>query len=336
MDQERRRREPPPAAGEERQQLLILRPPQLFIVYEQEFSDSFNLLKAYESPLPTDIFLHKYAQSTRVVFCSGLSPITNDILHHLPSLQLVAAASTGVNHIDLAACRRRGIAVTNTADVFSEDTADYAVGILIGLIRKISGGDSFVRRRLWPLAGEYPFGFTLKNKRVGIVGLGNIGSKVAKRLESLGCKISYNSRTKNPSASHNFYPTACELASHSDILVICCTLTDDSRHIINDDVMAALGENGFIVNIARGPVVDERALVKRLLEGTIAGAGLDVFENEPAVPQELLRLDNVVLSPHRAGFTREAFAVGFRMVMDNLNAFFSGEPLISPIINLKR
>ncbi|XP_051123205.1 glyoxylate/hydroxypyruvate reductase HPR3-like [Andrographis paniculata] len=326
-------KERPPGAAGERPQLLVIRPPQVFQVYEEEFMAKFEVLKAYESTLPTETFLRKYGRSTRAVFCFGQSPITAELLQHLPSLGLVVAAGTGVNHVDLAACRRRGIAVTNTADVFSEDTADYAVGMLIDLMRKISSRDSSVRRRIWPLAGEFPVGFTftLRNKRIGIVGWGNIGSKVARRLEPFGCTICYNSRTRKPSVPHSFYATACELATHSDILVICCSLTEKTRHLINDDVMAAMGEKGFLVNIARGQVVDEKALVKRLVEGTIAGAALDVFENEPTVPPELFGLDNVVLSPHRGAFTGEAFADAFGMVMANLEAFFSDKPLISPV-----
>ncbi|KAI3444643.1 hypothetical protein Pfo_001308 [Paulownia fortunei] len=321
----------PPLAGEELPQLLVIRPAQVFIVYEQEFMTKFNVLKAYESPLPTEAFLQQQAQSAKAILCFGKSPITAELLRQLPSLQLVVTSGTGVNHIDLPACRRRGIAVANTADVFSEDTADYAVGLLIDVMRKISGGDGFVRRGLWPVSREYPLGFKLGSKRVGIVGLGNIGSKVAKRLEAFGCTISYNSRNKKPLVPYNFYPTACELASHCDILVICCSLTEKTCHMINDDVMAAMGKNGIIVNIGRGAIIDEEALVQRLMEGAIAGAGLDVFENEPNIPVELFGLDNVVMSPHRAAFTEEAFYNAFKIVTGNLEAFFSSKPLLSPV-----
>lgn len=165
------------------------------------------------------------------------------------------------------------------------------------------------------------------------MGLGNIGSKVAKRLEAFGCKISYNSRSKKPSLPYTFYPTTRELASQSDILVICCPLSEDTWHMINDDVMSALGEKGIIVNVGRGAIVDENALVKHLTARTIAGAALDVFENEPRVPAELLGLDNVVLSPHRGAYTKEAFFDAFQIVTGNLEAFFSNNPLISPYVN---
>lgn len=195
-----RRRDEPPPSSEEHPQLLIKRPSHLFRAHEDRFSARFNVLRAYESPLPTETFLREHAQSAKAVLCFTGSSITAEILRLLPSLGLVVTSGTGVNHIDTAACRRRGILVANTADVFSEDTADYAVGLLIDVMRKISGGDRFLWRGLWPLTTDhFPLGFKLGRKRVGIVGLGNIGSKVAKRLEAMGCNISYNSRAIKPS-----------------------------------------------------------------------------------------------------------------------------------------
>ncbi|PIN00413.1 Glyoxylate/hydroxypyruvate reductase (D-isomer-specific 2-hydroxy acid dehydrogenase superfamily) [Handroanthus impetiginosus] len=268
-------RHEPPLAGEELPQLLIIRP----------------------SP--------KNAQSVKAILCFSMSPVTPEILRRLPALQLVMTTGTGVNHKDLPVCRRRGIAVANTADMFSGNTTDYAVGLLIDVmrkispllmdvIRKISAGDRFVRRGLWPESREYPLACknlikrcfhavgissekSPQGKRVGMVGLGNIGSKVAKRLESCGCTISCTSRNKKPTVPSTFYPAACELASHSNILVICCSLTEQTRHMINNNVMAALGKNGAC-----------HSQVKRLIKG--AGAGLDVCENEPNVPTELFGL----------------------------------------------
>lgn len=326
---QQRRREEAPESGDE---LLIIRPSNLFRAYEEEFTAKFKVLKAYESPLPTETFLRAHAHSAKAIMSSRGSPVTAELLRHLPSLGLVVNSGTGVNHIDLAACRRRGILVANTADAFSEDTADYGVGLLLDIMRKISGGDRFLRRGLWPLSTEQnpvPLGFKVGSKRVGIVGLGNIGCKVAKRLKAFGCKISYYSRSQKPSLPYKFYPTALELASHSDVLVICCPLTPDTRHMINDDMMNALGEEGILVNIGRGPIVDEEALVRHLVAGTIGGAALDVFEDEPHVPTELLGLNNVVLSYHQAACTKEAYFRAFQIVIGNLEAFFSNKPLIS-------
>lgn len=239
-------------------QLLVLRPPPVFTAFHHHFSTKFHLLKAYESPLPTDLFLSTHAGSVEAVLCSCASPITADVLRLLPSVRLVVTASAGVNHIDLTECRRREIAVANAGSVFSEDVADVAVGLLIDVMRRISGGDRFVRRQMWPTHGDYPLGSKLGGKRVGIVGLGSIGSEVAKRLESFGCIISYNSRTKKPSVSYPYHPTVYQLASNCDMLVICCALTDQTRHVINKQVMSALGKEGVIVNIARGAIVYRR------------------------------------------------------------------------------
>lgn len=169
-------------------------------------------------------------------------------------------------------------------------------------------------------------------KKIGIVGLGSIGSQVAKRLAAFNCSILYTSRTKKPSVPYSFYSDVYELAANSDVLVLCCPLTDETRHLINKEVLSALGKEGVIINIARGSVVDEKELVRFLLEGQIAGAGMDVFENEPSVPKELLALDNVVLSPHLAACTEEAFDDLYEHVKENLQAFFSNNPLRSPIV----
>lgn len=163
------------------------------------------------------------------------------------------------------------------------------------------------------------------------MGLGSIGLEVAKRLEAFGCEISYHSRKKKSCVSYVFYKSIHDLAANSKILAICCALTEQTRHMINRDVMLALGKDGVIVNIARGGVIDEKELVACLQGAKIGGAGLDVFEHEPGLPNELLELDNVVLSPHNAALTQEAMEDIYHLVVANLQAFFSNKPLISPV-----
>ncbi|KAI3494999.1 hypothetical protein L1887_37098 [Cichorium endivia] len=314
-------------------QVLILRPPPVFAVHEQYFSNKFQILKAYESPLPTHDFLRSYAQSVKVVLCSAVGPITADVIRDLPALQLVVSSATGVNHIDMAECRRRGITVTNVADVFSDDVADAAVGLFVDVMRKITAGDRFVRSGLWMATGEHPHGCKLTGKRVGIVGLGNIGSRVATRLEAMGCIVSYTSRHKKHSIPFTFYPNVLQLALDSNALIICCALNNDTRHMVNNTVLKALGKTGVIVNVARGAIINELELVKCLVEGEIGGAGLDVFENEPNVPRQFLGLDNVVLLPHRTAFTRESFHDAAQILLGNLEAFFTNKPLLTPVTN---
>lgn len=163
------------------------------------------------------------------------------------------------------------------------------------------------------------------------MGLGSIGLEVAKRLDAFGCAISYYSRSKKPFVSYASYPSIYELAANSDVLVLCCALTEETHHMISREVMLALGKDGVIVNIARGAVIDEEALVSCLQRGEIAGAGLDVFEHEPRVPNELCELDNVVLSPHAAVFTDESFKELYELMSGNLEAFFLNKPLLSPV-----
>lgn len=171
----------------------------------------------------------------------------------------------------------------------------------------------------------------LGGKRVGIIGLGSIGSAVARRLEAFGCTILYHSRRQKPSVSYKFFSNVTDLAAESDALIITCALTSETHHIINREVMLASGKDGIIINVGRGSLVDEKELVRCLMEGEIGAAGLEVFENEPVVPQELFQMDNVVLTHHQAGFTPESFHLLLEVVRGNLEAFFSNRPLLTPI-----
>ncbi|XP_044486036.1 glyoxylate/hydroxypyruvate reductase HPR3 isoform X2 [Mangifera indica] len=220
-------------------------------------------------------FLSRHATSIRALICVGPSPITPQTLSLLPSLEIVVGTSAGIDHVDLHECRRRGIIVTNAGDAFSEDVADYAFSLLIDVLRRVSASDRFVRAGLWPKYGAYPLGSKLGGKRVGIVGLGSIGSEVAKRLVAFGCSIAYTSRKKKPAISYPFYANVSDLATNSDVLIVCCALTDKTRHMINKDVMTALGKEGVIINVGRGSLIDEQDLVQFLVQGEIAGAGSD-------------------------------------------------------------
>ncbi|XP_028117356.1 glyoxylate/hydroxypyruvate reductase HPR3-like [Camellia sinensis] len=311
--------------------VLVLRPSDVFTVLENKFSGKFEFLKAWEFPIPTDQFLSTHATSVEAMFCSANTSVTAAVLRPLPSLRLIVTTSAGLDHIDLPECRRLGISVANAATVFSEDVADTAVGLLIDVLRRITAADRYVRGGLWPVKGDYPLASKLGGKRVGIIGLGSIGLEVAKRLDAFGCTISYNSTKKKPHVAFPFYHNVLDLATNCNVLVICCALTDQTHHMINKEVLLALGKKGIVINIARGSVIDEKELVQCLVRGEIAGAGLDVFENEPEVPKELFELDNVVMSPHRAVFTEESFNDLCELMAGNFEAFFSNKPLLSPV-----
>ncbi|XP_060668784.1 glyoxylate/hydroxypyruvate reductase HPR3 [Ziziphus jujuba] len=311
-------------------EVIVLNAPLILTMFEDQLSSKFHLLKALDSELPLHQFLAVNAQSVRAMLCTvNGPPVTADILQLLPSLRLIVTTTAGINHIDVSECRSRGISVANAGDVFSADCADYAVGLLIDVLRKISVADRYVRKGHWANLGDFPLGSKLRGKRVGIVGLGRIGIQVAKRLEAFGCSISYNSRKKKDFVEYPFYANVCELAADMDVLIICCALTDQTRHMIDRKVLLALGKEGVIVNIGRGAIVNEKEMVECLVHGEIGGAGSDVFENEPDVPKELFELENVVLSPHLAIFSPESLEDSRDLVIANLEAFFSNKPLLS-------
>ncbi|XP_010559121.1 PREDICTED: glyoxylate/hydroxypyruvate reductase HPR3-like [Tarenaya hassleriana] len=296
-------------------------------------SDKFRLLKAYESNLPLPQFLAAHSRSVSAIVAAPSSPVTADLISLLPALRLVVTTSIGVDHVDVDECRRRGISVTNAGSVFSEDVADTAVGLLIDVLRRISASDRFVKRGLWPIRGDYPLGSKLRGKRIGIVGLGSIGLETARRLEAFGCRLSYTSRTQKHSIPYRFYADTRDLAANSDALILCCPLTEQTRHMVNKEVFSAMGKEGVIINVGRGGVIDQKEMVHCLMEGEIAGAGLDVFENEPNVPKELFDLDNVVLLPHTSAITLQGFEMLRNILVGNLEAFFSGKPLLTPVLD---
>ncbi|KAL9681837.1 hypothetical protein QQ045_013626 [Rhodiola kirilowii] len=223
--------------------------------------------------------------SPRVLLCVGPSRLGADTLARLPELKIVVGSSAGIDHIDLDECKRRGIVLTNAGDVFSADVADYAVGMLIDVLRKVNAGDRFVRQGFWAEGAEFQLGSKLGGKRIGIVGIGSIGCLTAERLKAFGCAILTTQGRKGHQCHFNI-TSVVELAENNGTLIVCCALTDETFHIINRDVMRALGKGGVIINVGRGHLVDEKELVKSLVEGELCGAGLDVFENEPHVPVE--------------------------------------------------
>ncbi|XP_076950278.1 glyoxylate/hydroxypyruvate reductase HPR3-like [Bidens hawaiensis] len=314
--------------------ILVLGPPLVFKAYESEFTKKYNFLKPWKTDVPLHQFISTHSDNVKAILCSAVSPVTGEIVQSLPELRFVLASSIGVNHIDLQECKRRGIMVVNAGSTFSEDVADMAVGLLIDVVRKISACNRLVKNRVCPPEGYYPLTHKLGGKRVGIVGLGNVGHHIATRLNAMGCVISYTSRTMKPYATFPFYTKIHELAANNDILIISCALTEQTHHMINREVMLVLGKEGVIVNIARGAIINEKELVECLVKGEIGGAGLDVFENEPKFPEELFELDNVVLTPHHGAVTEEACRDVYDHICKNLDAFLSNKPLECEVIDM--
>ncbi|CAO2041740.1 unnamed protein product [Urochloa humidicola] len=315
--------------------LLVFR--RLDAAFSAALRQRYHVLDFFASGEPLPDFLAAAAAlpdppRAAVVTGGGAVRVDAAFLDAVPSLAFVFSTGAGVDHIDLHECARRGVAVANSGTVYSTDVADHAVGMLIDVLRRVSAAQRFVRGGLWAAQGDYPLGTKLGGKRVGIIGLGNIGSLIAKRLEAFGCVIYYNSRKQKDSVSYRYFSSVYDLALESDVLVVACALNKDTRHIVNKDVLEALGKDGIIINIGRGANIDEMELVRVLKEGRIAGAGLDVFENEPKVPAELFSMDNVVMTNHVAVFTLESRSDLHDTTISNLEAFFSGKPLLTLVL----
>jgi lactate dehydrogenase-like 2-hydroxyacid dehydrogenase len=252
------------------------------------------------------------------------------LIEALPSLRVIASFGVGVERIDLAAARERGVAVSNTPDVLTGCVADLAFGLLIDVSRRLSAADRFVRRGDWP-KGPFPLATRVWGKRLGIVGLGRIGSAIARRAGGFEMAVRYHNRRPVENCPYEFEASLPALAAWADFLVIACAGGAATRHLVSRQVIDALGPGGFLVNVSRGSVVDETALLEALRARRIAGAALDVFEDEPNVPPELLALDEVVLLPHVASATHETRQAMADSVLANLRSFFDSGRLLTPV-----
>jgi lactate dehydrogenase-like 2-hydroxyacid dehydrogenase len=248
----------------------------------------------------------------------------------LPNLKVIGINGVGFDKIDLDLARSRGVRVANTPDVLTDDVADLAVGLTIALLRRLPQAEGHVRAGRWP-SGEMPLATKVSGKRIGIVGLGRIGRAVAKRFAGFTENIGYTDVVRHDVA-FAYHPDAAALASASDVLIICAAASTSTRRIIGAAVFDALGPSGALVNVARGSIVDEPALVAALQEGRLGGAALDVFEDEPNVPAALAAMPNVVLTPHVASATNETRRAMGDLMIDNIDAFFAGRPLPTAVV----
>lgn len=240
----------------------------------------------------------------------------------LPRLQVISSFGVGTETLPLEAARARGIAVGYTPEVLNDCVADTAFGLVLDVARRFSAADRFVRRGDW-LTGPYPLATRVSGKRLGILGLGRIGQVVAKRASGFDMEVRYHNRRPNPSVSYAYEATLASLAEWADFLVVVSAGGPETSKLVSADVLRALGPKGYLINVSRGSVVDEEALIDALEQGVIAGAGLDVYEQEPRVPQRLLALEQVVLLPHLASATHETRQAMADLVVDNLDAFYA-------------
>jgi len=264
------------------------------------------------------------------VAATGESLVPADLLARLPQAKVVSVFGVGYDGVDVSAAIRHGIPVTHTPDVLTDDVADLAMGLVLSVGRTIPQADQFVRQGRWP-QGPIALGKKVSGARLGIVGLGRIGKAIAQRAQAFGMSIAYTARSQKPDVGYTYYPTAAALAAQVDFLVVITPGGAGTRHLIDAKVLQALGPQGYLINVARGSVVDEAALVAALQAGTIAGAGLDVYANEPHVPQALWTLPHVVLTPHMASATHETRQAMADLAYANLHAGVTGAPLRTPV-----
>ncbi len=304
--------------------------PRLYEPVMQGLEAAFTLHRLWEA---ADPFAFLAPRKDRIRgFASFTSyPVDAALIAALPKLEIIATMSVGTDHIDLAAAKARGIAVTNAPDVLTDCVADIGMGLVLAVARRIVVADHFVRRGDW-LKGAFPLATKVGGATMGIVGLGRIGKAVAKRAEAFGMRIAYYGRHRQSDVDYPFFAELTELARASDYLMLTCPGGPATHHLVDAAVIAALGAEGTIINIARGSVVDETAMVAALVSGALGGAGLDVYEDEPRVPEALTRLDNVVLLPHLASATHATRAAMGQLMIDNLAAHFAGTKLLTPVV----
>ena len=289
---------------------------------ERQLDERYTTYRLYQQ---TDqaAYLRQHRDAIVGVVTGGALGISTAMMEELPALMIVAINGIGTDAVDLGYAKRRAIHVTTTPDVLTADVADLGIGLAIAALRGLCTGDRYVRAGAW---GKEPLGLAHKfsGKRVGIVGLGRVGRAIAKLAAAFDCPISYVDHHAHPDLPYTRVPDLLQLAHDSDVLILAAS-ADDGKAIVDTGVLDALGPQGVLVNIARGKLVDEAALVLALREKRLGGAGLDVFVDEPRVPAALREMENVVLQPHRASATWETRADMGQIVLDNLAACFAGE-----------
>lgn len=271
-------------------------------------------------------FLDEVGAACEAVVTNGHAPLTEAQLQKMPKLGIVACSSAGFETIDVEALRRRGIPLTNSSDALLDDVADLALLLTLAARRQLIAAHGYVRSGDWGRKGMYPLLSAMRGKNAGILGFGKIGQAIARRFEPMGLKIGYSARSPRD-VPHAYYPDAISLAGWADILVVIVPGGDDTRGLVGREVIEALGPQGTLINVARGSVVDEAALIEALRSGRLGHAGLDVYEGEPNPDPALTSLPNVTLYPHHASGTLETRDAMAQTVVDNLAAHFAGRPL---------
>ena len=305
-----------------------------------EILQTHKLLASCEAALAERFTVHKLheqadragwlAENGHRIRAHAGSGVQAELMDALPNLEIIASFGVGYDNIDVAAARARNIRVTNTPNVLNDAVAELTIGLMVALARRIPQADQYVRQGRWP-GGSMPLFSELTGKTVGILGLGRIGKEIAVRAQAMKMRVIYHGRRRQPNEPYIFYDNLTDMARDADWLVIIAPGGKGTERIVSREVLTALGPRGMLVNVARGTLVDEPAMLELLQTGGLGGAALDVFENEPHVPQAFFALDNVVLSPHQGSATTQTRDAMGALLVANLDAHFGGEPLISAV-----
>ena len=314
--------------ADQKPDVLLLGPPKPVVV--DGLSAAFTVHRLPESN--PDAAVAALASTLRAIAVSSVTDrVDAGLMARLPRLEIVATFGVGYDHIDAAWAGAHGIVVTNTPDVLTEEVADTAIGLLLCTARELGQAERFLRAGKWLQKG-YPLSkSTLRNRTVGLVGMGRIGKAIARRLDGMSVPVVYHTRRPAPDVAYRHYPSLIEMARAVDVLLVIVPGGAETRNLIGAEVLAALGPDGILINMARGSVVDEPALIKALQDNTILTAGLDVFAHEPQVPAALLAMDHVVLFPHLGSASIYTRTQMDQLVVDNLLAWAAGKPPLTPV-----
>ncbi len=292
--------------------------------------DDFALLHVWSSEDP-DRFLTEHAETIRGIVAGGHITVDAALIDMCPKLEIVSNFGVGYDSIDARYAGEKGVIVTNTPDVLTEEVADTALGLTIMTVRELGSAERWLRAGKWASQGNFPLtAGTLRGKTMGILGLGRIGQAIARRAEAMGMTIAYHGRRKQP-VDYAYFETLTGLADHCDILVSILPGGEATRHMIGAEAFRALGADGFFINIGRGSSVDQDALIDALKSNVISGAGLDVFEDEPNVPKDLIDLENTVLLPHVGSGTVHTRRAMGQLVVDNIKSWFENGRPVTPV-----
>ena len=311
--------------------IAVLQVGPLMPIVQESIRIEYGAVRLPDPASEREEFLQQHGSSFDVAVTSGKFGVDTELMSALPNLRAVINFGVGYDTTDVVQAGERGIIVSNTPDVLNDCVADTAIALYLNVLRGVSAADRFVRRGDWLSKGNFPLATKASGKRVGILGLGRIGRVIAKRLEGFDCKISYHSRNPVAGAGYEYKASPLELAAGCDVLVVAAAGGADSAKLVDAEVISAIGPEGYLINIARGSVVDEDALVAALLAGRLAGAGLDVFAEEPKIPEDLLALDNVVLLPHLGSGTHETRAAMAELTLANLRSFITTGSVLTPV-----